>query len=112
MNKQTFKSFQEAQAFYNTKSEEASVTFCDFSQNKDTKEWTVRWEESKKECTVLDVYKALLDNAEGGNMVYLDNINLNKLGITERQFSGFCSALTKLGKYQPVDQFFGRVIED
>lgn len=62
--------------------------------------------------TIQQVYQALLDNQEGAGMVYLDNINLKALGITERQFAGYCSALAAMGKYEKTsDVCFGRVIE-
>lgn len=62
--------------------------------------------------TIQQVYQSLLDSQEGGGMVYLDNVNLKALGITERQFAGYCSALAAMGKYEKTsDVCFGRVIE-
>lgn len=54
------------------------------------------------------VYAALVKAEEGGGYVYLDNINLKALGITEQQFAGYCSALAKEGRYEPTsDKAFG-----
>ena len=76
----------------------------------------VDWLAEAKPATEADalgqVYQALLDNQEGGGMVYLDNINLKALGITEHQFAGYCSALAAMGKYEKTpDVCFGRVLE-
>lgn len=78
-------------------------------------DWLAEVEEDKP-ATEADklgqVYQALLANQESGGMVYLDNINLKTLGITERQFAGYCSALAAMGKYEKTsDVCFGRVIE-
>lgn len=58
--------------------------------------------------TMLDVYEAMKEIAEGTS-VYLDNVDLEGLNITEQQFAGFCSSLTKAGLYSPIDKFFGRI---
>lgn len=47
MNKQTFATFEQAQAFYNTKSDESNITFCDFG--KEGSVYAVRWEEEANE---------------------------------------------------------------
>lgn len=62
-----------------------------------------------KQCNMMDVYQAMQDNVEG-MYVYLDNVDLKALNITEQQFAGYCSALTKAGLYVPVDKFFGKVL--
>lgn len=67
--------------------------------------------ESKKKTDMLDVLVEMKNVQEGGGYVYLDNVDLQKLNITKEQFSGFCSALTRAGVYQPVDGFFGRLID-
>lgn len=75
-------------------------------------DWMADTEEQEVSIPMIDqVYAALKANEEGGGMVYLDNINLKTLGITERQFAGYCSALAEQGKYEKTsDVCFGRVI--
>lgn len=64
----------------------------------------------KKVVTALDVYAAMQDANENG-YVYLDNVDLDALGINAVQFSGFCSALTRCGLYRPHDANFGKLID-
>lgn len=75
----------------------------------------IQWCE-KKEATpatsVKDmVFNALLSNVENNNSVYLLNAySAVSSIITPSQWSGYLSALTKEGKYQPLDSYFGTVI--
>lgn len=61
------------------------------------------------------VHKALLDNVENSYMgtVYLPNVDIVSLGITPSQFSGYCSALSKIGKFEARqdDKFFASVFK-
>lgn len=63
-----------------------------------------------KKVDMMDVYKAMVDAVENGNYVYLDNIDLDALGINSVQFSGYCSALARCGLYLPANSCFGQVI--
>lgn len=102
-----FKSYTEAQTFYN-----AQQGDCSIASSKQLGGWVVQYEEKASSVPMIEqVYAALKANEEGGGMVYLDNINLKALCITERQFAGYCSALAEQGKYEKTsDVCFGRVI--
>lgn len=78
--------------------------------HKQFKEMMAAKQEPKKVVTALDVYAAMQEVNENG-YVYLDNVDLEKLGINSVQFSGFCSALARCGMYKPVDANFGKLID-
>jgi len=59
----------------------------------------------------LMVKLALLNNIEGGNMVYLDNAYADiSTEVTPREFAGHLSALTASGFYKSQDQHFGQIV--
>lgn len=87
---------------------EAQIGTTQWLPEDDIKEIDAVGKESK-EVTMLDVYQAMKEEDQGDGYIYLDNIDLKGLGITEQQFAGYCSALTKAGVYQPVDKFFGKI---
>jgi hypothetical protein len=95
----TFTSYTEAQAFYN-----AQTGDCSLASSKQHG-WVVQYTE--KATKIDQVYQALKANIENNNMVCLDNINLTTLGITPKQFSGYCSQLQQQGKYYTQDDWNG-----
>jgi hypothetical protein len=91
----TFKSYTDAQAFYNAQQGE-----CSIASSKKLGGWVVQYEEKAESAPMIDqVYAELKANIENNSMVCLDNVNLQKLGITEKQFSGYCSQLAQRGVY-------------
>lgn len=91
----TFSQYTEAKAFY-----DAQKGDCTISSSKEHG-WIVQFTESEQvSIPMIDqVYNALKGEVENNNMVCLDNVDLKKLGITEKQFSGYCSQLAQRGVY-------------
>lgn len=102
-NSKVFTSYDEAQAFYN-----AQTGDCSLASSKKLGGWVVQYEEVANSAPMIEqVYKALKANVENNNMVCLDNVNLTKLGITPKQFSGYCSQLAQQGLYYTQDDWNG-----
>lgn len=98
----TFTNYTEAQAFY-----VAQTGDCLLASSKQHG-WIVQYTEKADKVSKLDlVYQALKANIENNNMVCLDNISLTALGITPKQFSGYCSQLAKEGKYYTQEDWCG-----
>lgn len=95
-----FKSYAEAKAFY-----EMQTGDCSLGSSKEHG-WVVQYEGPQK-SKLEEVHEALLAGVENNSMVCLDNINLKALGITERQFSGYCSQLAQLGLYYTQSDWNG-----
>jgi hypothetical protein len=88
-----------------------AADFEAFQAKQDEEHASMPVKQSKPVDMIEQVYAELKANDEGGGSVFLDNVNLRKLGITEQQFSGYCAALTKQGRYKPAsDKAFGIVI--
>lgn len=97
--------FSSLKAPKNEVESEVGMTF--WLTEDDIKEIEEMGKEDKK-VNMMDVFQAMQEASEGV-YVYLDNVDLKGLGITEQQFAGYCSALTKAGLYTPVDKFFGKL---
>ena len=97
-----FKSYIEAQAFYTTLEGD-----CSLASSKKLGGWVVQYEEANIMPMIEQVYNALKANIENNNMVCLDNISLRALGITPKQFSGYCSQLAQQGRYYSQDDWNG-----
>ena len=95
-----FKSYTEAKAFYDACKGDASI-----SSSKKLGGWIVQSEEAETVPMVEQVHALLLKSVENNNMVNLDNVPYKTLGITAAQFSGYCSALSKQGKYYTQDDW-------
>lgn len=96
----TFQSYTEAKAFY-----EDQQGDCSLASSK-ANGWIVQYTESTKPM-IDQVYDLLLTNVENNNMVCLDNVDYKKLGINEKQFSGYCSKLTQRGVYYTQSDWNG-----
>lgn len=77
------------------------------------KDITVAWNEKVQDINPLqECFKALKNNIENDNMVYLPNAyNDVKNFVNPKQWSGYLSALTIAGFYKPVDKFWGEVVK-